>query len=274
MTLRTHELPAFFGGIAATIEAASDAAFRRLLGRFVAFYAEKPSQSSLGRDRQRPTAQPARHTAWPPRGSNRQQVEAIWQPFLGWVQARRTISPSVRRRCFAASRPATAGIRHFSRPMHRPPSAPTIGPARPRTISSGQPTSSEAGHFIHGFESAWLPASLLRADRQAELIDALIAAARHSTVELHFQKGLAGGTRERSRAARDTATNPAVLDAFALAIIASEGPPAYPGLARPRARPRDARRNAKAVARGHGGAYARSRREAGSYVAESSLLRG
>ena len=35
----------------------------------------------------------------------------------------------------------------------------------------------------------------------------------------------------RSTAARDTATNPAVLDAFALAISAAEGPPAYPGIA-------------------------------------------
>ncbi|MEA2815072.1 MAG: hypothetical protein QOI93_2769, partial [Rhodospirillaceae bacterium] len=82
---------------------------------------------------------------------------------------------------------------------------------------------SEAGHFIHGFESAWLPASLLRDDRRPELTDALIAAARHSTVEIHFQKGLAGGAAEVAATARDTATNPAVIDAFALAIIASEG---------------------------------------------------
>ena len=34
----------------------------------------------------------------------------------------------------------------------------------------------------------------------------------------------------RSSAARDTATNPAVLDAFALAISGAEGPPAYPGI--------------------------------------------
>ena len=47
---------------------------------------------------------------------------------------------------------------------------------------------SEAGHFIHGFESAWLPSSLLRADRRHEVTDALLGAARHSTVELHFQR--------------------------------------------------------------------------------------
>jgi FAD binding domain-containing protein len=38
VTLRTRELPAFFGAVFATIKAASDAAFRRLIGQFVSFY--------------------------------------------------------------------------------------------------------------------------------------------------------------------------------------------------------------------------------------------
>jgi hypothetical protein len=40
VTLRTRELPAFFGGVFATIKAASDAAFRRLIGQFMSFYGE------------------------------------------------------------------------------------------------------------------------------------------------------------------------------------------------------------------------------------------
>ena len=46
-------------------------------------------------------------------------------------------------------------------------------------------------------------------------------------VGLHFNKGLAGGPAEAIAQARDTAMNPDVLDAFALAIIATGGPPAY-----------------------------------------------
>ncbi len=41
-------------------------------------------------------------------------------------------------------------------------------------------------------------------------------------MELHFNKGLAGAPAEAIAAARNTATNPAMLDAFALAIIAEE----------------------------------------------------
>ena len=44
---------------------------------------------------------------------------------------------------------------------------------------------------------------------------------RHWEVELHFHKGLAGAPGDAIAVSRDTATNPAVLDAFALAIIAS-----------------------------------------------------
>ena len=88
----------------------------------------------------------------------------------------------------------------------------------------------EAGQVLHGYQSAWLPASLLQKDQQDSLGDALFAATRHWSVSLHVNKGLAGAPAEAIDAARDTATNPAVLDAFALAISGAEGPPAYPGV--------------------------------------------
>jgi FAD/FMN-containing dehydrogenase len=40
VTLQTHELPTSFGGVIAKIKAASDAAFRRLIGQFISFYNE------------------------------------------------------------------------------------------------------------------------------------------------------------------------------------------------------------------------------------------
>ena len=47
---------------------------------------------------------------------------------------------------------------------------------------------------------------------------------------LHFNKGLAGAAPEAIDAAKNTAINPAVLDAFALLICAAMEPPAYPGI--------------------------------------------
>ena len=84
--------------------------------------------------------------------------------------------------------------------------------------------------FIWGFESLWMPASLLENDAQQRLADALFAASRYSGFELHFNKGLAGAPPDAIAAAKDTATNPAVLTAFALAIVGDAQGPAYPGI--------------------------------------------
>jgi hypothetical protein len=89
----------------------------------------------------------------------------------------------------------------------------------------------QVGWVVYGFESLWLPASLLESDSQELLANALFAASRHSEVELHFNKGLAGAPQEAIEAAKDTAMNPAVLRAFALAIVADGQGPAYPGIA-------------------------------------------
>src|SRR5215207_9982676 len=40
LTLQTHDLPDFFGAVFTTIEAASDVAFRRLIGQVITFYSE------------------------------------------------------------------------------------------------------------------------------------------------------------------------------------------------------------------------------------------
>ena len=49
-------------------------------------------------------------------------------------------------------------------------------------------------------------------------------------MELHFNKGLAGAPSEAIEAAKDTAMNPSVCGAFALAIVADGQGPAYPGI--------------------------------------------
>jgi hypothetical protein len=88
----------------------------------------------------------------------------------------------------------------------------------------------QVGWFIWGYESLWLPASLLENDAQQRLADALFASSRYSGVGLHFNKGLAGAPPDAIAEAKDTAMNPAVLTAFALAIAADGQGPAYPGI--------------------------------------------
>ncbi len=76
-----------------------------------------------------------------------------------------------------------------------------------------------------------MPASLLANDAQQQrLADALFASSRHTSVELHFNKGLAGAPPDALARSKDTATNPAVLTAFTLAIVGDAQGPAYPGI--------------------------------------------
>jgi hypothetical protein len=129
----------------------------------------------------------------------------------------------------------------------------------------------QAGQFLHGYQSAWLPAALLETERQSRLADTLFEASRHWGFALHVNKGLAGAPADDVAAARDTAINPAVLRAFALVICGAEGPPAYPGVAGHEPDVPTARRHAAAIDR----AMKELRTlppDAGSYVSESNFF--
>ncbi len=129
----------------------------------------------------------------------------------------------------------------------------------------------ELGAYVYGYESFWLPALLLQESRQRRFADAVFASTRHWPVALHFNKGLAGTNAADVSAAKDTAMNPAVLTAFALAIIAGGMPAAYPGLM---GQPIDL-----AIARKNAAAIRRSADElrkvvpnAGAYLSESNFF--
>jgi FAD/FMN-containing dehydrogenase len=270
LTLRTHKLPELFGYVGAVIHATSDAAMRRLLGRFIEFYAESLMNPHWG---EIVTIRPGRRLeiSMSSLGLGDAKAETIWQPFLRWVTeaagdfafltpAQIASGPARHRWDPTFLRTHLAGaVRVDDRP----------GASQDNIYWSANV--SEAGHFIYGFESAWLPAALLQPERREQLADALFAAGTLASVELHFQKGLAGAPAEVIAAAAETATNHAMLDAFVLAIIANEGPPAYPGLPGYAPDIALARRAAEQVAR----AMATLRTvasDAGSYVAESNFF--
>src|SRR5207248_1714949 len=106
--------------------------------------------------------------------------------------------------------------------MHHPVFDFDHGPAAGPIPVGWKGNAGEVAWFIWGYESLWLPASLLENNRQERLADALFAGSRSHPLALHFNKGLAGAPPEAIAAAKDTAMNPAVLTAFAL-VIAADG---------------------------------------------------
>ena len=84
LTLRTHDLPEFFGAVFMTIKATSDAAFRRLIGRVVSFYSESLFNPHWGEQIAfRPDNILAIAMVF--QGLDQQQAETIWRPFLDWL---------------------------------------------------------------------------------------------------------------------------------------------------------------------------------------------
>jgi hypothetical protein len=77
----------------------------------------------------------------------------------------------------------------------------------------------QIGAFWRDFETLWLPTALLQPDQQRRIADALYGANRHWGFEIQFDKGLAEAPDDAIVTSRETATNPAVLTAFCLALI-------------------------------------------------------
>ena len=229
LTLRTHDLPAFFGAAFMTIKATSDAAFRRLIGRVVSFYQREPLQSALGRADRLPAGQPPRDRHGVPRagpaagGDNLAPVPRLAGRFAAGFQHRVGAMDRV------SASPALLGSRI---PQRDSPASclRTIVRALPRPTCSGRAIWARRDRCCTATSRRGsLPRYCSRTGRNS-LGDALFAASRHWRVSLHLNKGLAGAPADAIAAARDTAMNPAVLDAFALVISAAEGPPAYPGI--------------------------------------------
>jgi FAD/FMN-containing dehydrogenase len=254
LTLLTHDLPEYFGAASFTIQAASDDAYRRLIREFVSFYREHLFNDHWG-EQARLSPGNSLGISMVSQGLDTAQAKKVWQPFLDWVK-RSPNAYSIEGRMVIASFPARHmwdaqwlkehwpelafprngnplhtmldfALAHL---MHQPVfQIDDRSGAGPNNIwwngDAGQ-----VAWYIWGYESLWLPASLLESDAQQRLADALFASSRQAGVSLHFNKGLAGAPPDAIARASDTATNPAVLTAFALAITAYGQGPAYPGI--------------------------------------------
>ena len=228
LTLATHPLPETFGVVGWTLHARSNEAYRRLLAHFISLYATGLFNPKWGEQvRARPDNRFEVSMMF--QGLTQEEARAAWQPLIDFVNANAADyegQDSFTALVFPARSYWDAEIfRRFA------PSAVTFDGR-----SGASPTdfcwrndSHQAGAFWHILTSAWLPASLLEPPNQARLVDALFAASRHGQIEVAFNKGLAGAPAAAIEATRNTAMNPDVLDAFALAIIGSYGSPAFPG---------------------------------------------
>jgi FAD/FMN-containing dehydrogenase len=228
VTLRTHSLPDFFGGAFAAIKAASDEAYRRLIAKTVEFYAEALFNPHWGEQIMIGRGYVVISMVF--QGLDKQQAEAVWKPFFDWVAA----SPQDFTLVSAPQVRAAPAARFWDPSLYAAYAPDRVivddRPGAPADNIFWAGNLDEAGAVWYAYQSAWLPASLLGADQRQSLTDALFEAAKHRGVALHCNKGIAGATPEAIAATKDTAMNPAVVEAFALLITGDFGQPAYPGV--------------------------------------------
>jgi FAD/FMN-containing dehydrogenase len=227
LTLATHPLPNKFGALNVTLQARSDEAYRRLLARFVDLYASNLFNPHWG-EQVRAGPDNRLRVSMVFQGISKDEATAAFMPLIEFANANaadfegqnslNAADVSARYfwnawllRFFAASAVSFDG---------------RSGASWTDFWWSGD--GGQVGAFWHGYASTWLPASLLEPPERSRLVDAWFAASRHWGVSFHFNKGLAGAPQAAITAARNTATNPDVLTAFALAISADSSSPANP----------------------------------------------
>jgi hypothetical protein len=199
-------------------------------------------------------------------GLDKSESREVWQPFFEWVKAH-SADYTVTDELGAGAKPARLwwaleGSRSLVADRR---------PGQPPYRAYWQGDQDQVGMYLHGYDSLWLPAKLLRQGERPRLVDALIAGARHKEIGLHFNKGLAGAPAQAIASARQTATHPAVTQAFALAIIADGEGPQYPGMGRPALNVAAARADSQAIDAATA-ELARLVPRAGSYVSESNFF--
>jgi len=270
VTLRTRPLPNYIGGVLGTVQASSPETFRRLIERFMTFYRDSLLNRHWGEIVQfRPDNSMVIAMVF--QGLDQAQARAAWQPFLAWLA-----SEPGDYRMTDALRIIAVPARHFWDPVWLKKNLPQAvlsddRPGAPADNVFWSGNLGEAGWFLHGYESAWLPAGLLAPARLAQLADGLFAASRHSMTALHFNKGLAGAAPDDIAAARDTAINPSATEAFALAISAASAPPSFVGLPGHEPDLVLARRNARSTAAAIG-ELRKLAPDSGAYLTEASYF--
>ncbi|MDN7932963.1 FAD-binding oxidoreductase [Burkholderia metallica] len=266
ITLQTHDLPEHFGWAAFTVKASSREAYRRLVERLVDHYAENLFNPQWGE--QLVFHGNEVHVSMVCQGLDDGQAKSVWEPFIDWVRA----SPAD----FAFNDEPRIGAgpaRRWWDPKANPDLVPDPRDGAPTQHVWWRGDGDEASLFLFGYESQWLPATLLEPTQRGRLAGTLVEAAQFHAVELHVNKGLAGAPAEVNEHARQCAMNPKVADAFALMIVAAGGPPPFAGLPITQPDMTEAYGQAEHVVKAAAVLRALSP-QSGSYLSETNFFRG
>lgn len=225
-TLATHELPKEFGLLRGNITANTDEAFQALLEYFIHFYREKLNNEHWG---EQVTVKPNNTLdLWLVfQGLNREEVEAIWEPFQRWaaeqsghyaIHLNFTLIPANK-------------LWNYDYLAKNLPDLIKPYPSKEGTMFYWASNQREVLAYWYTYQSRWLPAALFEKEASQQFAKTLFLASRQWEFSLHFNKGLAGASPEAILRSKKTSMNPIVLDAAALVICGALAQHVFPGIA-------------------------------------------
>jgi FAD/FMN-containing dehydrogenase len=228
VTLQTHDLPEFFGAASGVVEAQSRNAMVRLVDHFLQFFDQYLNNRHWGGSA---GVSPGNRLdlAMYCQGLDKDMAQSIWAPLTAWIEENGQDYKVIR---FGVGCAPARSWWDFATLQKNGVEGIVLDerPQAPEGNGWWRADHEQIGAFVFGCDSMWLSQQLLEDSQQ--LSEKLVEAGSIFCVDLHFGRGLAAASTSAKSAARGTATNPVMLDAFALAVVGTSGKPRYPGLER------------------------------------------
>ena len=229
LTLQTRPLPKYFGAVIGKIKAKTNHSFKKLVEKILDFYRDHLHNPHWG-EHIRFYPDNTVHIQMLFQGLTKKDAKKIWEPINDWVNnmigelewtEKLTTAHIPAKKLWNAS---------FLKKFAPKFISPDDRPGGSKKDFYWAANDDHAGQFLFSYHSAWLSSSFLEKEKLEEFSETIYKATRHWGISLQFNKGLSGAEPEEILAAKNSAINPAVLDAFALAIIAGDNKFTIPGI--------------------------------------------
>tara|TARA_B100001059_G_scaffold16631_1_gene13730 strand:- start:644 stop:2482 length:1839 start_codon:yes stop_codon:yes gene_type:complete len=225
LTLMTHELPKTLGGFMGSIQAKNDAAYRRLIERFLGFYRTHINNPNWG-ETVKFTPENTLELALIFIDLPEDEARRIWRPFLDWIDEH---ASDYERKIEIVSVPFK-DYWNIDFWLENYPSLIQKDPRKnqPKSQFWWKTNDSAVSEYMYGYASRWIP---LESFQEPEaLAGTFFDASRHWNFKFYINKALAGAAPEAVDRDRRTCINPKVFDAAAWILMQASDTDVFPGV--------------------------------------------
>ena len=229
MTLRLHDLPTSFGIYKGTITANDEGSFKKLIQKFLIFFANKLDNEHWG-EQFSFNEHNQLNIFMVYQGLTPDQVNANWSSFIEWAKKDNSHAYTVQVQIMPIPPRHMWDYDYWKHNYPEMVAANTM-PGAAKGEFWWAPNTGEASQYIYTYQSWWLPESLLQDNRSLNNLSmAFYNASRVDNVSIHINKGLAGASTDAILNGKETSTNPRVYAAAALVLMGAGNDKVFKGV--------------------------------------------